>query len=186
MPSDKELLQGFVNGRNDTMSFIYREFFPYVEAYVVHNGGTSDQARDIFQDAMIIVHRKISAEQLTLKCKFSTYLYAICKNLWIQDRKKHSLRISKLREMPVVAEPEAPYGNQEDDQAMRLFRKHFDRLGPDCRKILRLFFNGLTLEEIRKEMGFRNVENTSDKKYRCKKKLIQWIQSDPLFKKIKK
>lgn len=185
MRSDKEIVKGIASHDNRTLTYIYDELYPYVEAYVVHHGGMEDNARDIFQDAMIVVYKKIVAGQLTLHCKFSTYLYAVCKNLWIQNRKKHYLRINKLNEMSVVAEPVSDYGINDVDEKKELFEKHFRKLGPDCQKILRLYFNGATLEEICKEMGFSTVHHVSDKKYRCKKNLIERIKGDPNFRKRK-
>ena len=183
MRSDQEILQGIASHDSCTLTYIYDELYPYVEAYVVHHGGTEDNARDVFQDAMIIVYKKIVAENLILHCKFSTYLYAVSKNLWIQNRKKHFFRINKLKEMPAVAESETNYETAVDDDSKALFDKHFRKLGPDCQKILRLYFNGATLEEIRKEMGISTLHLVSDKKYRCKKNLIERIKGDPNYRK---
>jgi RNA polymerase sigma factor (sigma-70 family) len=183
MRSDQEILRGIASHDSGTLNYIYDELYPYVEAYVVHNGGSEDNARDIFQDAMIIVYKKIMAENLVLNCKFSTYLYAVSKNLWIQNRKKHFSRINILKEMPAVAESETNYEKVVDDESKELFDKHFSRLGPDCQKILLLYFNGATMEEIRKEMGISTLHLVSDKKYRCKKNLFERIKGDPNYRK---
>ncbi|MDF1570023.1 MAG: sigma-70 family RNA polymerase sigma factor [Bacteroidales bacterium] len=186
MRPDHKIIQGIAAHDNSTLKEVYQEMLPYVEAYVIHHGGTTDQARDLFQEAMIIIYRKIEAGNLELHCKFSTYLYAVCKRLWIQDRKKHFLRANKLKEISAVSEPETPYGREDMDEARELFEKHFNALGPDCQLILSMHFNGLTIEEIRKAMGISTVHHASDKKYRCKKKLIDAIKADPLFRKFKK
>jgi RNA polymerase sigma factor (sigma-70 family) len=186
MRPDNKIIQGIAAHDNSTLKEVYREMLPYVEAYVVHHGGTADQARDLFQEAMIIIYSKIEEEKLELHCKFSTYLYAVCKRLWIQDRKKHFLRANKLKEIIAVSEPETSYGREDMDEAKELFDKHFRALAPDCQLMLRMHFNGLTIEEIRKAMGISTVHHASDKKYRCKKKLIEAIKADPLFRKLKK
>ncbi|MCF8346371.1 MAG: sigma-70 family RNA polymerase sigma factor [Bacteroidales bacterium] len=186
MQSDKEIIRGIASNHNGTLNYIYKELYPYVEAYVLHHGGTDDHARDVFQDALYVIFKKIKEEGLTLHCKFSTYLYAVCKNMWIQNRKKHYLRLNKLKEMPHVAESEPAYGDLPAEESKALFEKHFNRLGPDCQKLLQLYFNGFTIKEICQEMGISSIENTSDKKYRCKKNLIERIKNDPKFRKFKK
>ncbi len=186
MRPDQKIIEGIRAHDSSTLKEVYRDMLPYIEAYVVHHGGTTDQARDLFQEAMIIIYSKIDEGNLELHCKFSTYLYAVCKRLWIQDRKKHYLRTNKLKEISAVSEPESPYGRADMDEAKELFEKHFRSLAPDCQLMLRMHFNGLTIEEIRNVMGISTVHHASDKKYRCKKKLIERIKADPLFRKLKK
>ncbi len=185
MPSDKEIIKGIISHDHTVLNYVYKELLPYVDAYVVHHGGNSENARDIFQEGMIIIYRKIESGKFTLQCKFSTYLYAVCKRLWIQERKKYLQRLEKLKEINVVAESSAVY-ETEPDAMQELFQKHFNKLSPECQQMLRMYFNGVPLEEIRKLLGMKTVHHASDKKYRCKKNLIERIKSDPFFKKMKK
>lgn len=186
MLSDNEIIEGIASNNNSVLRFVYKEMYPFVESYVIQHGGTSDQAQDVFQEALIVIFRKISAEKLSLQCKFSTYLYAICKRIWIQERKKEYLRTNKLNEISSLAEAAIHYGQETIDEARELFEKHFRKISADCQKILQMYFNGLTIEEIRDVMEFNTLHNAIDKKYRCKKKLIDRIKGDPLFRKFKK
>jgi RNA polymerase sigma factor (sigma-70 family) len=181
MLSDKEITEGIAAHKSCVLNHVYSEYFPYVESFILQHGGTNDQAKDVFQDAMIIVYKKISSGKFSLHCKFGTYLYAVCKRIWIQDRKKHFSRLNKLSEISAVAESASKYNPDGMEEAKELFEKHFQKLGPECQKILRLYFNGSPIEEIRKIMGISTVHHTSDKKYRCKKALIERIKKDPLF-----
>lgn len=185
MQFDKEIIEGIASHDSGTLTYIYDEIYPYIEAYVVHHGGTEDHARDVFQDAMLTVYKKIIANDLFVHCKFSTYMYAVCRNIWIQNRKQHYLRTNKLKEISAVAEPASDYGINDSDEAKELLAKHFRKLGPDCQKLLRLYFNDATLDEICKEMGFTSVPHVSDKKYRCIKNLKERIKGDPNYRKLK-
>jgi RNA polymerase sigma factor (sigma-70 family) len=153
---------------------------------VIHNQGSREQAKDVFQEAMIIVYNKIRANELVLSCKFGTYLYAICKNIWVQERKKYKLHAEKLRQQPLrVNDP----GPEEDPflqaHLSRLFNKHFNQLSEDCQKILTMFFNDQSVEEIRAALNYKDLHHAADRKYRCKKSLIKRIVNDPLFKRLK-
>lgn len=185
MLSDKEITEGIASDKNHVLNYVYNEMFPYVEAYVIQQGGTKEQAKDLFQEAMIVIYQKISSGNLKLHCKFSTFLYAVCKRIWIQDRKKYYLRLNKMQEIKMVSESESIYGKDSGSLARELFDKHFKKLGPDCQQILTMYFNGLTIEEISKIMGINTIHHASDKKYRCKKSLIERIKADPLFRKLK-
>lgn len=186
MLSDKEIIEGIASNKNSTLHFIYEEIYPSVEGYILQNGGTADQAKDVFQESLIIILNKIQSESLELYCKFSTYLYAVSKRVWIQDRRKEFFRSNKLREAISVAESENTYGNEYIEEARELFLKHFVRLPEDCQKLLTLYFNNVPIEEIRREMKFKTDHHASDKKYRCKKNLIERIRRDPNFRKFKK
>ena len=185
MLPDKKIVDGIASNNSKVLNQVYREMLPYVESYVVQNGGTKDQTPDVFQEAMIIICAKIRSGTLQLHCKFSTYLIAVCKKVWIQERKKQISRLKKMNEIAFVSEQQETYAREETDEMKELFYKHFNKMGTTCRMILKLYINGATIEDIRKTMGFKNVHQTSDKKYRCIKALIASIKNDPKFRKFR-
>ena len=96
------------------------------------------------------------------------------------------LRMNKMRESDIAAEPATPYGEETINKAKLLFDKHFSQLSPDCQLILRLHFNDCTVEEIRQAMNYNTAHHAVDRKYRCKKSLIDRIKNDPSFRKFLK
>ena len=186
LPTDKALIQGIRNHESPVLQHIYDTYYPIIEGYIVHNQGSRDQARDIFQEAMIVVYNKVRSGQLELTCKFGTYLYAICKKMWIQERKKYLHRHEKLRQQAMMVRDPGP----ADDPLLQnhlnhLFNKHFGDLSEDCQKILSMYFNNFSVEDIRTAMNYKNLHHTADRKYRCKKSLVKRIVNDPLFKRLK-
>lgn len=184
--SETSLIRGIRNHDSAALEFVYDEYFPMIEAFVIRNSGNKDEAKDVFQEAMIIVYKKIRDEKLELNCKFVTYLYAICKKVWIQERRKYLLRADKLRQQPLMVHDP---GTEEDPLLQKhlkeLFDKHFRELSKDCQKILSMFFSNHTVEEIREEMNYKDLHHAADRKYRCKKSLIKRMMNDPRFKTLK-
>jgi len=185
-PTDKALIKGIRNHESPVLQHVYDTYYPIIEGYIVHNQGSRDQARDIFQEAMIVVYNKVKLGQLELTCKFGTYLYAICKKMWIQERKKYLLRNEKLKQQAMMVQDPGP----ADDPLLQnhlnhLFNKHFGDLSTDCQKILSMYFNNFSVEDIRTAMNYKNLHHTADRKYRCKKSLVKRIVNDPLFKRLK-
>ncbi len=185
-PSNTDLIKGIRNHDSSILRHVYDTHYPIIEGYIIHNQGSREQAQDIFQDAMIIVYKRIKADELELSCKFGTYLYAICKNIWMQERKKYLQRAEKLRHQPLEVNDPGP----SDDPLLQnhltdLFNKHFDALSKDCQKILSMYFNNFSVEDIRAAMNYKDLHHTADRKYRCKKSLINRIVNDPLFKRLK-
>jgi RNA polymerase sigma factor (sigma-70 family) len=186
LPSNSDLIKGIRNHDSFILGYVYDTYYPLIEGYITHNQGSVEQARDIFQDAMIVVYNRIKSGELELSCKFGTYLYAICKNIWVQERKKHLLRVEKLKQHPLMVNDPGP----ADDPLLQihlttLFNKHFEELSKDCQKILSMYFNNFSVEEIRMAMNYKDLHHTADRKYRCKKSLVNRIVKDPLFKRLK-
>lgn len=104
----------------------------------------------------------------------------------MQERKKYLLRAEKLRQQAFVVHDPGP----ADDPLLQnhlseLFNKHFKDLSKDCQKILSMYFNNFSVEDIRTAMNYKDLHHTADRKYRCKKSLINRIVNDPLFKRLK-
>lgn len=184
-PGNKDLIKGIRNHDSSILHHVYQYHYPIIEGYIIHNQGSRDEARDVFQEAMIIVYNKIRSDELELTCKFGTYLYSICKNIWIQERKKYLHRAEKLRQQPLVVNDPGP---GEDPLLKKhlneLFDKHFADLSSDCQKILSMYFNNFSVEDIRTAMKYKDLHHTADRKYRCKKSLMKRIAKDPLFKRL--
>lgn len=183
--SDSQILDGIANNQSRVIEYVYEVYFPVIEGFVIHNQGSSDQARDVFQEGIIIVFRKLIQEELSLSCKFGTYLYSICRRIWFQEKKKILLQQKKLTLKPLYVEEPRQDENEFDNKIVREFiEDQLSKLSPDCQKILRLSLNDFTAEEIRQAMDYNSLHHAIDRKYRCKKSLIKKILSDPLFKRI--
>jgi RNA polymerase sigma factor (sigma-70 family) len=184
--SEANLLRGIRDHDSGVLEYVYDAYFPIIEGFVIQNSGSRDEAQDVFQEAMIIAYRKIRDRELELTCKFGTYLYAICKKIWIQERKKYLLHTEKLKQFPLMVNDP---GFEEDPlfqkNVKELFEKHFSELSKDCQKILSMFFSNRSVEEIQDEMHYKDLHHAADRKYRCKKSLIKRMINDPLFKKLK-
>ncbi len=186
IPEEKQLITGIRNHDSEVLEYIYLTYFPMIEGFVTHHHGNRDQAKDVFQEAMIIIYNRIRAGELELSCKFGTFLYAICKKIWIQERKKYLLHNDKLKQHPMALHDPGPDEDPVLQQHLvHIFNKHFNALSADCRKILTMFFNDHSIEEIRSAMNYSNLHHAADRKYRCKKSLVKRILNDPLFKRLK-
>ncbi len=182
---DNELIRGILEHKSRIIEIAYNENFPMVERMVLNSGGDREQAKDIFQEGWIIIYRKLQSGELDLSCKFSTFLYAVCRKVWQQEKRKRMTRIKKTSFETDIVEESEPLLNEFNDSVKKLYQKHFLSLSENCQKILRLHFNNTPIEEIQKIMNYQNAHYTMDRKYRCKKSLILKILKDPNYKKLK-
>ena len=55
-----------------------------VQTFILNNSGTSDDAKDIFQEAMIVLYEKVRSGSFELNCQIKTYVYSVCRRLWLK------------------------------------------------------------------------------------------------------
>ena len=183
--TDEAILDGLKKRDSGIIRYVYKEYYPTIKFLITTNSGTETDAEDVFQDALVVLFKKIAREDLILTSSFKTFLYSICRNLWLQrlDRRVFSnefLEIEDLSELQENLYLEQP---EEEQDKYRLFQQHFLRLSEDCKKILQLFLAKTSLKEIAEIMGFKTEKYAKTRKFMCKEKLKNAIINDPNFKK---
>jgi len=187
--SDEAILEGLRLRSDYIINFIYKEFFPLIRFLVTENGGLDEDAEDIFQDGIIILYSKISLNQLILTSSFKTYMYSVCRNLWLQKLNKRKAIFDKLTDVedfidfPDEALQEA---NIRETEMHRIIQIHFLSLPEDCQKVLKLFIKNIPLREIAGIMGFKTENYAKTRKYLCKQDLKKRIADDPRSQKFLK
>ena len=83
--TNEELLHGILRNDNLILQYIYKNFFYKINFFIKKNSGDDDDSNDIFQEAIIIIYRKLKANDLVLDCSFETYLYSVCRFLWLKQ-----------------------------------------------------------------------------------------------------
>ena len=180
--SDEAIVEGLRLRSDYIINFIYREYFPLIKFLITENGGSEEDAEDIFQDGIIIIYNKINLNQLILTSSFKTFLYSVCRNLWLQKLNKRKAIFDRLSdveeylEVPDVVLTDATYTEME---LHRIIQLHFLSLTEDCQKVLRLFTKNVSIREIAEIMGFKTENYAKTRKYLCKEELKKRIANDP-------
>jgi RNA polymerase sigma factor (sigma-70 family) len=181
--SDQEIIAALKMKENESIRYLYRSCFESVHRLILSNSGKSEDAEDIFQDALVILYRKIKADELKLTCSLKTYLYAVSRNLWKQRLQKADFKIEKINENIEDDCSSLDFGNDlYEEIKYNLYQKHFMKLSEECKKVLKLFLDKIRMEEITKIMGFSSVDYAKTRKYLCKQSLKEKILNDPEYK----
>lgn len=180
--TDHELLEKIVNEEDDAFVYLYKEVFPSVRWLIIRNGGSEDDARDLFQESVIILHGKLKEEGLILKCSVKTYLYSVCRHLWLKElTRKKKLSFTEIGDEQYIILEENDCSDLEKE-LMEFYLKQFNQLSKECKKILNLHFRNVSIAEITKKLGYPSDSYTMNRKYRCKQRLLQKILRHPYFK----
>ncbi len=176
------ILKGIREKDNKVLYYIYQESYPAVKKHIVNNSGNTEDAKDIFQDAIVIIYNKINKNDFNLDCDFSTYLYSICKILWLKElRKKKNEKSSNKELQDFLKYQDDIIGSDGVSEKYAIYYKYINKLDYDCRKVLRLFYEGVKTKEIANIMGYKNENIAKAKKFKCKEKVLKWIRKDPNF-----
>ena len=88
-----ELLSNNVVKRRKALEVIYEESFRKVENFILKNNGRHSEASDIFQEGVTVLFQNIHEKKFQGKSSVHTYLFSICKNLWLLELRKKKVLI---------------------------------------------------------------------------------------------
>lgn len=189
--ADQRYIDGLVNNNSPVINEIYEKYYERIQRLVVHNNGDAEDARDLFQEVLVVLFHK-GHEGFTLTCPFSYFLYIACRSRWINELKKRGRRRVTINDVDgfhndtSIADEWAQIYTQEKKE--QLFYREFQKLGPSCRELLGLSWtqnpgNGKynSLYEIAELTG-RTYGYVRRKISECRSRLMQRIRESCDFK----
>lgn len=164
--SDDELLVGVATGSDEALTQLYRRYFPMVLHLVLSNNGSEDDAKDIYQEALVVVYEKLTAGTLELNCQLKTYLYSVSRRLWL---KQLALRNRDLVDTETAVSVDDDISEHEvRDRQFELMADSLERLGEPCKTLLEDFYiRHMSMQDITEKFGYTNSDNAKTQKYKC-------------------
>lgn len=160
---------------------MYATLFPAIRRLIQEHGGSEDDAKDVFQDAVMVMYEKAQRPDFQLTSKFSTFLYSVCQNLWrSRQQKKSALELTIPDHAKYIIDESSQLDFLQVERG-KLFYKALRQLGADCQKLLELFFQKQSMDEIAQAMGFASEGYARVRKSQCKDRLVEIIKKDPEF-----
>jgi len=155
---------------------LYRDCAPRITSWVVKNNGTTADARDLFQEALISLHKSAHKTDFVLTCPISALLFTICRNQWINQlrRQKKEVRVREIEAERYIPDP-ATVSAYERWEEERIEKDKLDRslneLSETCRKLLKLLGRGVKPAAAAEQMGMSNANTVYRRKNAC---LSRW------------
>lgn len=172
---DQEIVSSISKGEYSVLNKIYRLYYPTIEHMVIQNSGSKEEAKDIFQEAVLILYDKIKSDDFELKSRLQTFLYSVCRRMWLKQLRdqKLSKNTSDISEIEDVLSDD---GNAEDshqrDRQFDHMEAALEQLGEPCKSILTSFYiQGKNMQEICTDFGYTNANNAKNQKYKCLQRL---------------
>ena len=167
--NEQALLKGLAKNDSKAIESLYKSHFTMIQHFVINNNGSFDDARDVFQEAMITLYEKVQTDSFVLSCQIKTYIFSICKNLWLkrlQQMGKYSTPLSTEEEsISVEADLEEL---EKKDAAFAIMNRALNSLGEPCKSLLEGYYlNKKGMQELAADFGYTNADNAKNQKYKC-------------------
>ncbi len=168
---EKEVFERIKNGDEKALELIYKKYYRMMTKLVITNSGTEEEARDVYQDALVVFWQKARSGNLVMTAKISTYIYSICQNLWRKELDRKKRLSNEEKDSAQSMDMDAPERN-------KIIAQCLNQLGETCRKVLMYYyFDEMSMQEIAEKLGFANTNTAKTKKYKCKQKLDELVKS---------
>ncbi|WP_033563336.1 RNA polymerase sigma factor [Sphingobacterium sp. SYP-B4668] len=173
--NDQEIVDGILAGDNLALDAIYKLYYPSISHMILQNNGSEEEAKDIFQEAVIVLYDKVTFGNFELKSKLKTYLYSICRRLWLKqlNRSGASYATNDINDYQDTLQYEDDIAkHEEQDLKFSQMEAAMNKLGEPCKTILQDFYiNNHSMQEICEKFGYTNTDNAKTQKYKCLQRL---------------
>ena len=175
---DVRILDQIRKGDEEALVTLYRANEKQVAAFVMGNSGTSDDAEDMLQEALVILWERVRTGCYERTAKISTFIFGIVKNLWLRRLARARREIvASMDDDPPPSGDASPLEEMiENEESVRI-ASALETLGDPCKKLLLLYYwEEVSMEEIAAQLGFANADTVKSKKYQCKKALQKLLE----------
>lgn len=165
-----------VQSREEFFTAMYEEAFPAVARFVATHGGTLEDAKDIFQDALVIFYELTAEKKVAIHVSEKAYLTGIAKHVWLKKYRKEKTAIA-LDDLETAIELPTDYFEQHDTNLLTLL----EQTGKRCLDLMRAFYyDKMSLTEIAKSFGFSGVRSATVQKFKCIEKLRAVVKENSI------
>ncbi len=169
--SEQELEVFRAVGNNDKAAIeaVYKENYSLIQHFVISNNGSEDDARDVFQEAMMVLYEKSKLPEFELTCQIRTYLYSVCRRLWLKKLQQNR-RIESQVELfeKVVPVEEDLEDHEKMNHQYQIMRTAMGKIGEPCKSLIEAFYvHRKNMLEIAGFFGYTNADNAKNQKYKC-------------------
>jgi RNA polymerase sigma factor (sigma-70 family) len=179
---DEEMLAEIRSGGRRceaALKALYDDLRPRVVKHIKQNNGTSAEALDVLQDAIVAVYSNIIEKKFRGESSVTTFTFAVAKNQWLNRLKRKQIEskyINANEDSELVENLLPAYYNQEKKDAIT---KILSGLGSVCEDLLiKIYYMNYSMKDIVAESKFENEQVVRNKKYKCMKSLKTLLKSN--------
>ena len=118
---------------------------------------------------MIVLYEKVCTGSFELTCQIKTYLYSVCRRLWLkrlQQMQRYNPSAESIEEVISVEEELDVHEKRNAD--MIVMENALGKIGEPCKSLLEAYYiQKKSMPEIAAFFGYTNADNAKTQKYKC-------------------
>lgn len=160
--------------REQLLIELYKSAFPLVAKYVAKMGGTLDDSKDVFQDALVIYYEKAIAGKL-IAADNEAYLLGIAKHMWFKKFREGNNTLPLQDELLNIA------GEEEQHISNNKVLQYLETAGKRCMELLSAFYyHQLPMKDIAGLFNYAGERSVTVQKYKCLEKVRDTVKEKSL------
>lgn len=173
VPTDREVVLGILNNSEEALNKLYAGYYSMVLQFILNNNGDEDDAKDVYQEAIIVLYNKIKSGNFELSSKLKTYIYSVSRRIWLKKLAQQSKKTSNIADFEdVLAVDEDVEQHEQKDMQFDKMEAALESLGEPCKTIIQDFYiHSLSMQDICEKFGYTNTDNAKTQKYKCLQRL---------------
>ena len=167
--NESALLEGLAANDKKSVETIYQQNYNMVQSLIINNNGSPDDAKDIFQEAMIVLYEKARSGTFELNCQIKTYVYSVSRRLWLKRLQQLNRDSAPLGDIEsIVPVEEEIEGHEQRNAEFEMMEKAINSLGEPCKSLLEAYYlQKQNMQVIAANFGYTNSDNAKNQKYKC-------------------
>jgi len=169
--TDNEILALFHLDREGAWRIIYEQCYSNAMRFMRSHFRTGFDLEDVFQEACLVLLKRMENPSFILTCSLQTFLNAICRNILLRQHRRQPINtsISTEFELDLVIEIDLDEEEHENRQSIflevvELMRTQANR----CYEIFQLFYyREIGMQQIADRLGYTSAANVRNQKYKC-------------------
>lgn len=169
--------QTFAAEKEKLFADLYECAFPLVARFISNRKGTLQDAKDIFQDALVIFYEKQLVKDLAIKVSDEAYLLGIAKHLWFRKHQHDKTLVPLDGFEAAITIPEDFFPSVATDKLIRFL----ERTGKKCMDLLQAFYYDTnSLRDITAKFGYGSTHSATVQKFKCLEKIRDTVKEKSL------
>lgn len=165
---DDARLTLLATGQDEHWRTLYDDYrSPFRLFFLKYTGADPETVNTLYQDVLVIVHRKVINGQLVppMQSSLKTYLFGVGKMLYRKQRNTTIQWQDDIPEIPIAAEVE---DRAERREQAALVKRLLAKMDQACRELLELvYLRGFAMEAVAERMDIPSPGAARKRKFDC-------------------
>lgn len=149
-----------------------------ISSYVLKNSGNSSDAKTVLVEGVTELVFNVRKGKFRGDSTLSTYLFAICRSLWLKSLKKNKRYADDDGIILMEDSSDSPLQLFNEQQIKSEVSYLLSSVGEACKKVLEMWAQHYSMSDISVQLGYKNSQIAMNKKNRCLTKLKDIVKDN--------